>query len=216
MIASLFELSKAANEVSKNAIDFFNLTQAQQHVGEAASSSSSTESKKSLASGSESNLKESISESIIAEDGVLPDEKKQKKKKMPKDPNAPKKPLTSYLLFCNHLRASVAEQNSEFSQIDIAKEVARQWKELSEEDKNYWKGLYEKDKVRYDGEMVKYNASKDDSTTAVSETPKAEKRNIEEIVDVEDADSEAPADITITETPKKKKNKKNKKTKKEN
>ncbi|GAV30336.1 hypothetical protein PMKS-003847 [Pichia membranifaciens] len=151
-----------------------------------------------------------------AEDTPVAEEKKTRKKRAAKDPNAPKKPLTSYILFYNHLRSSVAEKNTELSQVDIAKEIARQWKEMSESDKNYWKGIYEKDKVKYDQEMVKYNATKD--------SPKAEKRSIIDIVDDDgpgnnpgtEVLSALPPDVSneIAEPPKKKKSKKSKKSKK--
>ncbi len=83
-------------------------------------------------------------------------EKKQRKKRAPKDPNAPKKPLTSYILFYNHLRSTVAQQNTSLSQTDLAKEISRQWKEMSDEDKHHWKQLYDMEKVKYDQEMAKY------------------------------------------------------------
>lgn len=262
MIASLFELSKAANEVSKNAIDFFNLTQAQQHAGEAASAVAAASgtagaakaeskpkrapAKRQRATKQQQALTEPVAEAepglqpeletdvaldplveldepaadtpaSTAEETPVAEEKKTRKKRAAKDPNAPKKPLTSYILFYNHLRSSVAEKNTELSQVDIAKEIARQWKEMSESDKNYWKGIYEKDKVKYDQEMVKYNATKD--------SPKAEKRSIIDIVDdAADLDTDPSAEVLsalppdvsneIAEPPKKKKSKKSKKSKK--
>lgn len=290
LIASLFELSKAANEVSKNAIDFFNLTQAQQHAGEAASLltaspavaaaaaaaaagvSSKTEPKSGSRKPSAKRQRtakhahaepqpekehhadadgDEVSEPVVevdaedseeptlaalstplavAEEAPVVEEKKTRKKRAAKDPNAPKKPLTSYILFYNHLRSSVAEKNTELSQVDIAKEIARQWKEMSESDKNYWKGIYEKDKVKYDQELAKYNASKDLLPKDVSSkdispkespkespkaSPKAEKRNI---IDIEDAEEPLQPAHTpsaeIAEPPKKKKSKKSKKSKK--
>ena len=257
--------------MSKNAIDFFNLTQAQQHAGEAASlvaAVSSTAAAANTAAGTAAKAEpkpkrapakrqratkqqqqqaltepvaeaepdqqpeleaEMASDPIVeldeppadtpastVEETPVAEEKKTRKKRAAKDPNAPKKPLTSYILFYNHLRSSVAEKNTELSQVDIAKEIARQWKEMSESDKNYWKGIYEKDKVKYDQEMVKYNATKD--------SPKAEKRSIIDIVDDDGPDnnpgaevlSALPPDVSneIAEPPRKKKSKKSKKSKK--
>lgn len=137
LVASLFELSKAAQGVSKSAVTFFNLLE-----GEPLDSNPFV--KKELAN---------------AAAAVNPT--KAGKPKPIKDPNAPKKPLTSYILFFNHLRSTVAQANPELTQTDIAKEVSRQWKEISEEDKNYWKGLYEKEREKYDIAIKSYNQSKE-------------------------------------------------------
>ncbi|KAJ3279992.1 High mobility group [Borealophlyctis nickersoniae] len=57
------------------------------------------------------------------------------KQKKIRDPNAPKAPLSSYLLFCQDARLRLREQHPDWSQKDVVKEMGRQWKEIGNEDK---------------------------------------------------------------------------------
>eukprot|EP01135_Chromosphaera_perkinsii_P000449 Nk52_evm3s96 gene=Nk52_evmTU3s96 len=61
--------------------------------------------------------------------------KKAKRKKKPQDPNAPKKPLTSYIIYCNENRAKVKEANPKLSQTELMKKLSEGWKAISEEEK---------------------------------------------------------------------------------
>merc|ERR1712244_125694 len=63
------------------------------------------------------------------------EENEKKSPKKAKDPNAPKRPMTSYLLFTKAIRADVKEENPEMKTTEITKEMGRRWKALSEEEK---------------------------------------------------------------------------------
>lgn len=45
-----------------------------------------------------------------------------------KDPDAPKKPPTSFLLFANEIRTTLRQQHPEMSYLDITKELGNLWK----------------------------------------------------------------------------------------
>jgi structure-specific recognition protein 1 len=66
--------------------------------------------------------------------------KKGKSKKINSDdkPQSGKK-MNGYTHFCSLNRASVKEDNPEMSATEITKELARQWKELDEDEQNEWK-----------------------------------------------------------------------------
>jgi hypothetical protein len=66
--------------------------------------------------------------------------KKGKSKKITSDdkPQSGKK-MNGYTHFCSLNRASVKEDNPEMSATEITKELARQWKELDEDEQNEWK-----------------------------------------------------------------------------
>jgi hypothetical protein len=49
------------------------------------------------------------------------------------------KKTNGYTYFCSMNRASVKEENPEMSATEITKELARQWKELDEDEQNEWK-----------------------------------------------------------------------------
>jgi hypothetical protein len=76
-------------------------------------------------------------------------------KKKEKDPNAPVKPKTSYLLFAADTRAKIAKANPSFSFGEIAKEVSKLWKEATAETKKKELEKYrEETGVSEDGEKL--------------------------------------------------------------
>ena len=63
----------------------------------------------------------------------------QKKKKRVKDPNAPKKPLSGYMLYCKQMRQQVTDENPELKSKEIVSKIASMWRELSDEEKAQFK-----------------------------------------------------------------------------
>ena len=78
--------------------------------------------------------------------------------KPPKDPNKPKRALSAFFYYANDERASVRAANPDFSVGEVAKELGRQWNELTENDKHKYEKLAEQDRARYDREMTVYRA----------------------------------------------------------
>lgn len=52
-----------------------------------------------------------------------------------KDPNAPRRPTTAYLLFCQQNRDKLRAANPGMSFLDITKELGQQWTQLDEEER---------------------------------------------------------------------------------
>lgn len=155
LVASLFELSKAANEVSKNAIDFFNISQLDPSELEQDSVGMADPSHAIAAIAAEqAAAAEHAATAVAATTGG--DDKGKKKK----DPNAPKKPLTTYILYSNDIRAQIQSEHKEWPQTDIAREISKLWSDLDQGKKDEYKEIYEKDKARYLAEMVKYQDAK--------------------------------------------------------
>lgn len=79
-----------------------------------------------------------------------------------KDPNAPKKPANAFLMYCQQERQKVQDgegngiYSADLSHQDLTRQLAKQWKFLSEEDKKHYYQLYEKEKDRYDKAVKKY------------------------------------------------------------
>lgn len=69
----------------------------------------------------------------ISNEVIVPIEKKKEHKKRPRDPDAPKAPLSAYLLFSRDKRIEIKESQSELESKDVMKEIARQWRELDPE-----------------------------------------------------------------------------------
>jgi len=75
----------------------------------------------------------------------------------PKDPNAPKRPASSYILFQNEVRKELKERHPELSNADLLSLISEQWKSMSDEQKETYnqamktaKAQYSEDKKAYD------------------------------------------------------------------
>jgi hypothetical protein len=75
------------------------------------------------------------------DEGKSDEESEPKKGKKIKSDDKPQisKKTNGYTYFCKTNRASVKEDNPEMSATEITKELARQWKELDEDEQNEWK-----------------------------------------------------------------------------
>ena len=84
------------------------------------------------------------------------EKKKAEKKKKHKD--APKKAKSSYICFCNEMRASVKEDYPELDNKQIISKLGELWQEISGDEKKVkkWNVLAEQDKKRYEDEYSKF------------------------------------------------------------
>jgi len=82
--------------------------------------------------------------------------KKAGKVKKVKDPNAPKRPLTAFFLFCNDKRPGIKSDNPDFKVGDVAKELGRLWSECGSDMKAKYEAKAKADKVRYEKQLAEY------------------------------------------------------------
>lgn len=84
------------------------------------------------------------------------------KMKFKKDPNKPKKPKSGFLFFCDEHRPKMIEtqkkKNKKVVIGDIAKELGKKWKKLSDSQRSKYNTMNEKDKDRYSKELETYNS----------------------------------------------------------
>lgn len=105
-----------------------------------------------------------------------PPKKKTKFKAKPKerDPNLPKRPTNSYLIFCemekDNIKQRLEAENPPGTVYDMSKVLTETWKGLSEEDKKPYVKLYEDDRERYSREIKAYNESKKPPSQAQLQT----------------------------------------------
>jgi len=85
---------------------------------------------------------------------------KGKKGKAKKDPNAPKRGQSSFMVFSNAVRSKVKEENPEASFGQLGKLIGEKFKALSSEERAKYDALAKKDKQRYEKEMTAYQAKK--------------------------------------------------------
>ena len=115
--------------------------------------------------------------------------KKNKVKKKKKDPNMPKRGLSSYIFFMQDRRKSIVAKDESLTLAEISKELGRLWKEATADDKLKYEDLAKADKERYTKEMESYIAppatnengeeqknGRSKSTTAKSTTAKKRRK----------------------------------------
>jgi hypothetical protein len=73
-----------------------------------------------------------------------------------KDPNAPKRNKSSYLLFCEERREHIKKNNPDISATQIIRVLGADWKTVSASDKARFEALALKDKARFETEMKAY------------------------------------------------------------
>lgn len=78
------------------------------------------------------------------------------KRKRRKDPNAPKRPLSAFFLFCADERPKVRVENPELGVGEIAKELGERWAGLSSDAKRKYYERHQKDRARYQREKKAY------------------------------------------------------------
>merc|ERR1719204_1436720 len=87
-------------------------------------------------------------------------------KKAPKDANAPKKPLSSYFMFTRDRRVALKAENpdmkvTELKVTQIAKELGKRWKALSDADKAPFVAKAAAAKKAFDAQLATYKQSAD-------------------------------------------------------
>ena len=98
-------------------------------------------------------------------------------KRRKKDPAAPKRNLTSYILFCQDKRTEVKDSNPNLKGVDITKKLGLLWNESSEKVKAKYTKRAVKDKTRYTEEMKDYTPSAEWLVESDSDTGSKTKTN---------------------------------------
>merc|ERR1711911_95388 len=76
---------------------------------------------------------------------ICPIDPKMPRAKAEKDPNAPKRPLNAFFLFCKDERNRVKEANKDFKASEVTKELGKLWGEVDAATKT----KYEKEMTAY-------------------------------------------------------------------
>jgi len=106
----------------------------------------------------------SILKAVDAKETPHSDAKKKKKvmKLKPfKDPLAPKKPKSAFMLFCDDLRPTIKEELGNIPVPEMGKELGRRWSEVQEDVKAKYLEVSAALKVEYEKEVANYTPSKD-------------------------------------------------------
>jgi len=85
-------------------------------------------------------------------------EGRNKRKK--KDPNAPKRPLSAFFLFCHDERPGVKAIHPSYSVGEVAKDLGERWNKVTPDVKAKYEAKAAIDKTRYEKDMALYKSKK--------------------------------------------------------
>ncbi|RDY03949.1 High mobility group B protein 13, partial [Mucuna pruriens] len=101
--------------------------------------------------------KKEKTENIIKKTKQNRQKKKQNKEDKNYDPNRPKRPPSSFLLFSKEARKTLQEERPGVNTSTLNALVSLKWKELSEEERQFWNGQASKAMDAYKKELEEYN-----------------------------------------------------------
>merc|ERR1719474_2113992 len=84
---------------------------------------------------------------------------KQAKKKFKKDPNAPKRSLSAYMIFVNDTRPQYVKDNPDLAVTEVLSGLGKLWADVSSSDKDAYAKKAAKLKEKYSKELAKYQKS---------------------------------------------------------
>ncbi|EIN10173.1 HMG-box [Punctularia strigosozonata HHB-11173 SS5] len=84
---------------------------------------------------------------------------KRKRQTKVKDPNAPKRPASSYLLFQNAVRQEIKKENPSLPNNELLALISQRWAGMSEKEKQIYDDAMKASKVRYAAEKAAYEAA---------------------------------------------------------
>lgn len=86
-----------------------------------------------------------------------------KKKKAKKDKDAPKRPMSAYMLWLAEIREQIKKENPGISVTDLSKKAGEMWREIN--DKTEWQEKAQEAKKKYEEDMKAYKAKKANEPT---------------------------------------------------
>jgi len=115
----------------------------------------------------------------------------KKRKKKTKDPNAPKRALSGFFLFCGEQRQVVRDKYPDYTVGEVAKELGKRWEVCDERER--FDELAKKEKARYEAEMEVYRKKNAAGSASPPKKAKIAKPKEEpELEDDEDGVEEEP------------------------
>lgn len=148
---------------------------------------------------------------------------RKKREDKPKDPNAPKRPLTAYFRYLQETRpgliVKLGQGNIKRAAGDLSAVATEQWNKMSAEEKEPYHQAYQAEKAEYANKIAEYNQSigqgvaptaaaatndeEDDEDEAIAVT--APTSAVEADSSDDDSDDEPPAPVVAKAKPKKSK-----------
>ncbi|RXK40203.1 hypothetical protein M231_02477 [Tremella mesenterica] len=120
---------------------------------------------------------------------------KKKRERKPRDPNAPKRPPSAYIMFQNEVRDQMRKTNPEIAYKEVLGMISQKWKDLSDEQKRVYETEYAKQVNGYNTSAELYKRSNEPSVgpiTAPVRVAQAESDSSDSDSDTSSSDDEPP------------------------
>ena len=104
-----------------------------------------------------------------------------------KDPSAPKKPPSAFLLWSKERRENIKDEMGNLSMVDMGRELGKRWKTESPEVKDFYENIYKTKKETYLKDMTNYKTLE-----------RASNKQDEKVQNVDSTDSENVLDCSNT------------------
>lgn len=180
LVASLFELSKTANQTASCIVDFYNsIGEDEEEKIEAFTTLTEALQKLTSATNQLHGISTELNNPMDDEKepaAAAPAKPAAPRKRPERDPNAPKKPLTVFFAYSAYVRQALREDRQKaglppLSSTEITQEISKKWKELSDSEKDKWKQAYNAELENYQREKQKYLEAKKNGTLLIQEGP---------------------------------------------
>ncbi|KEP53037.1 HMG (high mobility group) box protein [Rhizoctonia solani 123E] len=111
-----------------------------------------------------------------------------------KDPLAPKRPPSAYILYQNDVRKQMQDKYPGLPYPDVLGKISESWQTLEESRKKVYLDMVERDKLRYEDEKTRYNAGQDIPTKPIPRRPLSSLRAPQDLDPDADAEVEPEGD----------------------
>ncbi|XP_019370052.1 PREDICTED: FACT complex subunit SSRP1 [Crocodylus porosus] len=107
--------------------------------------------------------------------------KKQLEGKKSKDPDAPKRPMSAYMLWLNASREKIKSDHPGISITDLSKKAGELWKAMSKEKKEVWERKAEDAKRDYEKAMKEYSVGGKSESSRTEKSKKKKKKQEKQV-----------------------------------
>ncbi|NXL52783.1 SSRP1 protein, partial [Podilymbus podiceps] len=107
--------------------------------------------------------------------------KKQPESKKGKDPNAPKRPMSAYMLWLNASRDKIKSDHPGISITDLSKKAGELWKAMSKEKKEEWDRKAEDARREYEKAMKEYSVGSKSESSRMERSKKKKKKQEKQV-----------------------------------
>jgi len=95
---------------------------------------------------------------VLDGDAIIVKDGRKRKARKPKDPNEPKRPPSTYLLFQNDVRKGLKAKHPNATNSELLAMISKMWQEMPDADKSKYTDAHATAKEKYDAEKAAYEA----------------------------------------------------------